>query len=59
MADPNIIDNAWCRFKDGELSLGGLGEALIDNGFSAKHVREILSEETKYPLPPGYFGPEI
>ena len=58
MADPNLIDHAWSRFRDGELSIDGLGELLLESGCSPKEVRETLSEEAKYPLPPHYFGLE-
>lgn len=58
MGDPNVIDWAWQQFRDGELSLDGLGQVLIDNGFSPKHVRKTLSDEIGYAIPVNYFGGE-
>lgn len=54
----SAMENALDRFRDGELSLARLGDVLIDEGLSPREAREALSEETKYPIPPGYFGRE-
>lgn len=49
---------AYELWQDGELSLSDLGEALIEEGFDPREVREMLSEEAKYPIPKNYFGLE-
>lgn len=42
------IVEAYEMYQDGELSLGDLGEVLLEEG----------SEESKYPIPVNYFGLE-
>jgi len=46
------------RFRDGELSLEEIGELLIEQGFDPGEIRSMLDDETKYPIPKGYFGKE-
>ena len=49
---------AYELYRDGELSLGGLGDVLFEEGFNPREIREMLSVETKYPIPLNYFGLE-
>lgn len=52
------IVEAWERWSDGEITLGDLGEALLDEGYSPREVREMLSDEVRYRIPVNYFGAE-
>lgn len=45
-------------FRSGEMTLQSLGDVMLDGGMSPREVREELSQETKYPIPAGYFGDE-
>lgn len=51
-------ENALDRYRNGDMTLAALGDVLIDEGMTPREAREALSEESKYPIPPGYFGRE-
>lgn len=49
---------AYELWSDGELSLDDFGEVLLEEGYDPREVREMLSVESKYPIPVNYFGLE-
>lgn len=52
------LENGHRRFRDGELTLSGLGEVYEDCGYHPYQIRQLLSRHAQYLIPKGYFGRE-